>query len=148
MSVSGVEPQTAEPKRPRVGVGVIVIRDNKVLLGKRKGSHGEGTWSFPGGHLEFFETIEDCARRELAEETGLRLVCIGRSTFTNDMFVAEGKHYITIFVQAYYYTGGEPMVKEPDKCEGWEWFEWEHLPEPLFLPIQNLKKSAFNPFHP
>ena len=42
---------------PRVGIAAIVKKDNKVLLGKRKGSHGSGAWNFPGGHLEFFETL-------------------------------------------------------------------------------------------
>ena len=58
--------------RPRIGVVVIIKKDNKILFGKRKGSHGEGSWSFPGGHLEFNENIEDCAVREVLEETGIK----------------------------------------------------------------------------
>ncbi len=45
-----------ENKRPKVGLGVLIFKDGKVLLGKRKGAHGEGTWCPPGGHLEFGET--------------------------------------------------------------------------------------------
>ncbi|HNA62172.1 MAG TPA: NUDIX domain-containing protein [Rhabdochlamydiaceae bacterium] len=56
---------------PRIGVGCVVERDGMVLLGQRKGAHAEGFWAFPGGHLEFGETVEACARRELVEETGL-----------------------------------------------------------------------------
>jgi 8-oxo-dGTP diphosphatase len=55
--------------RPKVGVAVIVVKDTRILLGKRVNSHGSGTWQFPGGHLEFGEPIEDCAKRELFEET-------------------------------------------------------------------------------
>jgi 8-oxo-dGTP diphosphatase len=54
-------------KRPAVGVAAIVTKNGKVLLGKRKGAHGEGSWAFPGGHLEFNESIEDCAKREVFE---------------------------------------------------------------------------------
>jgi 8-oxo-dGTP diphosphatase len=60
-------------ERPKVGVGVFIIKDKKILMGKRINSHGEGTWSLPGGHLEFFETFEDCAKREVMEETGLKI---------------------------------------------------------------------------
>jgi 8-oxo-dGTP diphosphatase len=129
----------------RVGVGVIVLRDGKVLLGKRRGSHGAGEWSFPGGHLEFMEDIPDCARRELQEETGMDLL-VGRQTglYTNDKFPEESKHYITIYVFADE-TVGEPVVREPEKCDGWGWFAWDDLPSPLFPPIRNLVAAGFRP---
>jgi len=85
-------------KKPKVGVGVIVIKDNKVLLGKRKGSHGEGSWCFPGGHLEFNESLENCAKRETLEETGIEIKNIRFETITNEIFKDEGTHYITIFM--------------------------------------------------
>jgi len=62
-----------EQNRPGVGVGVIIVKDNKVLLGKRKNAHGEGDWAFPGGHLEMNETWEDCVKREVMEETGIEI---------------------------------------------------------------------------
>jgi len=133
-----------DKKRPRVGVGVIVIKDDKILLGKRLGSHGEGSWSFPGGHLEFGENVIDCALRELNEEVGIRVKNIRIAPYTNDFFDVENKHYITLFVIADY-DSGDVERKEPDKCEGWEWFDWEELPIELFIPIKNLKKLNFNP---
>ncbi len=105
-------------KRPLVGVAVIVIKDNKVLLGKRKNSHGSGTWQFPGGHLEFNESIKDCARRELFEETGIKIKNIRFGPYTNDVFQKEKKHYITLFVVADY-DSGVLKLKEPEKCEKW-----------------------------
>ena len=129
--------------RPKVGVAVIVVKDSKVLLGKRMNSHGSGTWQFPGGHLEYGEPIEDCAKRELFEETGLSIQNIRSGPYTNDIFKTEQKHYITLFVIADY-DSGVLTVREPKKCEKWEWFSWSQLPEPKFLPIQNLIKQKFN----
>ncbi|MFH0701650.1 MAG: NUDIX hydrolase [Candidatus Woesearchaeota archaeon] len=131
--------------RPKVGVGVIVIQNDKVLLGKRKNAHGEGSWSFPGGHLEFNEEVEECAIREVEEETGISIKNIRKATFTNDIFEKEGKHYVTLFVVSDF-AFGEVKVMEPEKCERWEWFEWDKLPQPLFIPIQNLLKQKFSPF--
>jgi 8-oxo-dGTP diphosphatase len=132
-------------ERPKIGVGVIVIKDNKILLGKRKNAHGDGTWSFPGGHLEFGEMPEECAVRETLEETGINLKNLRRTIYTNDIFDKENKHYITLYVLAEY-DSGTVRVMEPEKCERWEWFSWEELPRPLFLPIENLLKEKFNPF--
>lgn len=127
----------------RVGVGVIVVRDGRVLLGRRTGSHGEGRWSFPGGHLEFGETVEGCARREVLEETGLVLHDLRPAPWTSDVFEAEGKHYVTLFMQAR--CTGEPQLLEPHRCEGWQWFDVSALPRPLFQPIDSLLATGFVP---
>lgn len=133
-----------DEQRPKVGVGVIVIKDGKVLLGKRKGAHGEGSWAFPGGHLEFGESIEDCAKREVMEEAGITIKQIEKFTFTNDIFTQENKHYITCYVKADY-DSGEVQIMEPHKCEGWDWFEWNKFPENIFVPLQNLIKENVDP---
>lgn len=125
-----------ENKIPRVGVGVMIRSGNKFLLGKRVGSHGEGSWAPPGGKLDFGESIEDCAKREVLEETGVTIKNIRKITFTNDIF-EEGKHYITCCVIAEI-EAGEPRVMEAEKCEKWDWFEWGKFPEPLFLSTQHL----------
>ncbi|MEI8364867.1 MAG: NUDIX hydrolase [Parachlamydiaceae bacterium] len=127
-------------ERPKVGIGVAVIKDNKVLLGKRKGAHGSGDWAFPGGHLELGETPEACAYRELIEETGLKAIQIVPGSWTNDIF-DDNKHYITLFMFVTEFSG-IPEVLEPLKCENWEWFEWDNLPQPLFASIQSLLKNV------
>jgi 8-oxo-dGTP diphosphatase len=128
--------------RPLIGVAVIVIKNGKVLLGKRKNSHGDGTWAFPGGHLEFNESIEECAHREIFEETGIRITNLRFGPYTNDIFDREGKHYVTLHVLADY-DSGVPTVKEPHKCEEWQWHRWPPEVQQHFLPIVNLLKQNF-----
>ncbi|HWQ99461.1 MAG TPA: NUDIX hydrolase [Candidatus Methylomirabilis sp.] len=132
-------------ERPGVGVGVFVIHDGKFLMQRRRNAHGEGTWSLPGGHLEFGESIENCARREVLEELGVTIRRPRVVTLTNDVFVHEGRHYITIFVVSDL-DAGEPHICEPDKSEQFGWFVWDDMPKPLFLPLQNLLRQEFNPF--
>jgi len=129
-------------KRPLIGVAVIVIKEGRVLLGKRKNAHGSGTWAFPGGHLEFNESIKECARREVSEETGIRIKNLRYGPYSNDIFAGEGKHYVTLFVIADY-DAGTPLVKEPHKCENWAWVPWPPNVHPCFLPVKNLLKLNF-----
>ena len=128
-----------------VGLGVIVLKDGRVLMGKRINAHGEGHWSFPGGHLEYQESPEEGVIREVMEETGLTVTNIQPGPFTNDIFEAEGKHYVTLFMIAEHQSG-EPEVKELDKCKRWEWRDWHDMPQPLFLPIVNLLRQGYSPF--
>lgn len=121
---------------PQTGVGVLIFRDGKLLLGRRKGSHGAGDWSAPGGHLEFGESPDDCARREVLEETGLQLNTLQNGAFVSDIFPEVNKHYITLLVVSHD-ASGEPQLLEPEKCEGWQWFAPEALPEPLFAPLRS-----------
>ncbi|KAF1052942.1 MAG: RNA pyrophosphohydrolase [Stenotrophomonas maltophilia] len=123
--------------QPRIGVGVLVWREGRVLLGQRRGSHGDGDWAPPGGHLEFGETPEDCARREVLEETGLHLTRLRRGPWSNDVFLGERRHYVTLYMIAESLEG-QPQNLEPDKCAGWDWFAPDKLPQPLFLPLCNL----------
>ncbi|MFH1409341.1 MAG: NUDIX hydrolase [Nanoarchaeota archaeon] len=130
-------------ERPRIGVGVILLKEGKVLLGKRKSAHGEDDWCFPGGHLEHGESIEESGAREVLEETGIIVQNLRKGTFTNDIF-PSGKHYVTLFLISDTFDG-EAAVKEPEKCERWEWFNWHEMPEPLFLPIKHLLEQGYAP---
>jgi ADP-ribose pyrophosphatase YjhB (NUDIX family) len=71
------------------------------------------------------------------EETGLHIQNIRNAAFTNDVFIEEQKHYVTLFVTAEYHHG-DLDLREPQKCERWEWFRWDELPKPRFLPLENL----------
>jgi 8-oxo-dGTP diphosphatase len=128
--------------RPYVGMGVLVMRRGRVLLGRRRGSHGEGYYAAPGGHIEFGESFEQAARREVSEETGLeitelRLLSVGNYVFKRD----DGeRHYIDVdFVCEA--GAGEPQLTEPEKCDGWEWYDLDDLPQPLFIVTQRMIES-------
>jgi 8-oxo-dGTP diphosphatase len=124
-------------ERPKVGVGVLIIDGNKILLAKRKNAHGDGSWAPPGGHLEYGESWQQCVQREALEETGLLLEDIQFCAVTNDIFAENNKHYVTIFMRACY-TGGAVQNREPEKCEAWQWFAVDQLPDNLFLPLAQL----------
>ena len=128
-------------KKPVVGVGTVVIKDKKVLLGKRKNVHGAGLWSFPGGHLEWNEDIAACAAREVKEETGLIVADLVKIAFENDIFKKEEKHYVTLYMLANK-VSGELVNAEPDKCEGWQWFPIDDLPTPLWGAVERVTREA------
>lgn len=123
--------------RPQVGVGILIMQGEELLLLKRKNVHGAGTWSTPGGHLEFGETPTACAVRETLEETGVHVSNVQFRAVTNDIFVESGKHYITLWLEGRY-AAGEPVVNAPHEVAEVGWFPLDALPTPLFLPLQNL----------
>jgi 8-oxo-dGTP diphosphatase len=131
----------AEREPPRVGVAVLVWYRGRLLFHLRKGKHGPGTWSFPGGHLDWGEEPTQAAARELREECGelayTPLVPYKRCPYVNTLF-KTGKQYITLYYECEL-VAGEPAVMEPEKCERWEWFAPNALPSPLFDPLENKR---------
>ena len=120
---------TAESSRPLVGVGVVFVREGNVFLARRKGSLGGGSWGSAGGHLEFGETLEECARREALEEFGvevadLRLLCLSN-------IVAYGRHYVDVEFLGEI-GDQEPLLMEPEAFDGSGWFPLTSLPDPVF----------------
>jgi len=119
-----------EKQRPKVGVGVMIFKNGKVLLGKRKNAHGAGEYAWPGGHLEYMESFEDCAKRETMEEAGIEIDNIRFQLLANLVKYAPS-HYVHIGLVADW-KSGEPKVMEPDKCKGWDWYDIDKIPQPLF----------------
>lgn len=114
----------------KVGVGLFILKDGKVLLGKRKSSHGADEYGGLGGHLEYGETMMEAALRETAEECGiiiknLQLLCV------SDLLTYSPKHYVDVGFSAEW-ESGELQVLEPTKCESWQWYSLDDLPENLF----------------
>lgn len=125
--------------RPRVGVGVMILKAGKTLLAKRKGSHGSGEYSFPGGHLEYMESFEECARREVKEEAGIEITNV-RFLFLSNVRKYAPKHYAHIGLVADY-KSGEPKVLEPEKSEKWGWYALDQLPKPIFYMCEQSFKA-------
>lgn len=132
-------------KKPGVGVGVMILRDNKVLLGKRHGDaqkadselHGEGSWTMPGGKLRFQEELEDAAIREVFEETGINVDKQGLKiiSVTNDK--VKDAHFVTIGFLCENFKG-EPKIMERDEIIEWKWFDLNDLPNPIFFPSEKI----------
>ena len=127
--------ENKEKDQIKVGVGVLIVKDGLILLHQRKGAHGEGEYAFPGGHLEFGESIEDCAKREAKEEAGIEIENI-RFLFFENLTQYSGKHYAHIGVVANL-KSGKPKNMEPDKGGEWGWYSIDNLPKPLFGTIKN-----------
>jgi len=141
-----------EKKRVGVGFGVMLLKDGKILLGHRHvdpekaGSElrGEGTWTMPGGKFEWGESFEEGARREVLEETSIKLKTIKIIGVNNDK--NQFAHFITIAMFSDDFEG-TPQVMEPDEITEWRWFSFDNLPKPIYFPsaklIENYKQKKF-----
>ena len=120
---------TEAGSRPLVGVGVVFVREGSVFLARRRGALGGGSWGSAGGHLEFGETLEECARREAMEEFGVEVGELHYLCVSN--IIAYGRHYLDVE-----FLGDigdqEPQLMEPEAFEGSGWFPLRSLPAPLF----------------
>jgi 8-oxo-dGTP diphosphatase len=130
----------------RAGVGIMILKDKKVLLGRRNSDsekasselHGESTWTMPGGKIHFGERIQEAAKRELKEETGLiadklKVVSVGNE-------IVKDAHFVTIGFLCDNFEG-EPKTMEPDEIVEWKWFPLDKLPNPIFPPTLKLLKN-------
>jgi 8-oxo-dGTP diphosphatase len=138
---------------PRVGVGIMILNKNKqVLLGKRHKDpekadselQGQGTWTMPGGKLDFGESFEACAIREAFEETGItiqnpKVFCVNNDKVATAQFATIG-----VLIEE---CDDEPKVMEPDEITEWKWFDLDTLPSPMFFPsaemAENYKQEKF-----
>lgn len=139
---------THNEPRPRVGIGALIQNDQgHILIGLRNHTgHGSGEWCFPGGHLEFGETLIEAARRETQEESGLEIDEFKLISVADEMryIATNNKHYLNIGLLGRY-KGGEPRIMEPEKISEWRWFAMDQLPSPLFegteLMIRNYREG-------
>jgi 8-oxo-dGTP diphosphatase len=92
--------------------------------------------------LEFGESFEETSEREVFEETGIKIKNIRFGAITNDILLADGKHYVSIWLVSDY-ASGEARIMEPNKSDGLEWCTFTTLPAPLAPWWNQLFKSEF-----
>ena len=133
-------------QRVPVGVGVVLKRDGHVLLGKRKGAHGAGQLALPGGKPDAGESPIDAAKRELFEETGIKVPYFRTlPLWTYDRFQKEGLHYVTLYFVALCPPDATAVLREPEKCEGWQWIDPRDLwTNDLFVGAAQAISEAFD----
>ena len=126
----------------RVGIGIMVLKDNKVLLGHRLGKRKDtggiqepDCWALPGGKQEMFETMFEGAVREVKEETNLDISNLELINATDD--IGKDRHFVTLQILAKE-SDGELKVMEPDKEDEWRWFNLDNLPDNLYSPSKKF----------
>jgi len=122
------------PDRPIIGVGVVVLRADGILLIKRGNPPRQGTWSLPGGAQKLGETVEECAVREVQEETGLQVSLIGLIDVVNSIQSDENEHiryhYTLIDFAASIDTSMTGSVVKPGSdAEDARWFNHQEIAE-------------------
>jgi 8-oxo-dGTP diphosphatase len=98
----------------------------------------------PGGHLEYGESPQECAIREAEGGVGVLIADPTFCAITNDIFVDEGKQYVTIWMEGRY-VAGEARINSAREMSSVGWFSWDALPTPRFLPLQNLLAKGYTP---
>lgn len=124
----------------------MILKDNKVLLGQRHPDpekadselHGEGTWTMPGGKLDFQEGLKDAGTREVFEETGIKAKNLELISISND--TVTDSHFVTIGFLCNDFEGGAKIM-EPDEITKWEWFDLDNLPSGMFPPSAKIIKN-------
>lgn len=128
-------------KNIKLGCEVFLKKGNYILLGKRKNCYGEGTWGLPGGHLEYGESLIDCAKRELMEELGIEGLGFKLVAITDN--IDDRRHYVhaSFLVEKF---SGEIKCLEPNLCYEWNFFDISNLPDEIFKPHQKIIKTFLN----
>ena len=96
-------------ENPVPAVGVVCLREDKVLLIRRGTPPRLGEWSLPGGRIEPGERAMDAAMRELREETGVKAKVLGIIDVVDGLFPEMGRHYVLIDYLAIW-AEGEPVA--------------------------------------
>ena len=127
-------------KTPNVNIDVLIIKENKILLGlmtKKWSYEGKQVYGVPGRDIYFGERIGETLKRNIKEEfdcnvTKYKIISVNAN-------YALGNHYIGIGIVAE--INGDPKILLPEDWEKWEWFEKDKIPTNLFPATKNLIES-------
>jgi 8-oxo-dGTP diphosphatase len=114
--------------RPEVCVGAVVVADGRLLLVRRAHEPGAGEWSVPGGRVEAGETLADAVVREVAEETGLDVVCGDLLGWVER--IGDAHHFVILDFACELVGEGAPVAGD-DAAEA----AWVPLPQVAGLPL-------------
>ena len=117
---------------------VIVTKNSQLLLGKRINTYGAGSWGLPGGHVDEGESMYECARRELLEETGIQSDNLRLVNITEEPDITTS-YYLHFNFLLKNFTG-EIKIMEPNLCETWDFFTKDALPNEIFLGHRRIIK--------
>lgn len=121
------------------GASVILYKDNKVLLQQRSDNK---CWGYPGGAIEMGEKVEDAARRELLEETGLiannlELYGVFSGPEQYHVYPDGNEAYIIDIVYLCNDFSGE-LCRQESEVLDLEWFDFDKIPDKLSPPIKSV----------
>lgn len=118
-----------------VSVGALILNDKGEVFITKRGAHAtneRGTWEIPGGKVNFGETLEKAAMREIKEEYGVDIELLYQFPAQNHLITREKQHWVpTCFIGKI--KKGVPKIMEPNKCEAIGWFSLDKLPKPLSI---------------
>jgi 8-oxo-dGTP diphosphatase len=126
---------------PEIEISTIVVKEGRVLLGKRKNAQGGYDWGVPRGRLNQDEPIEERALKQLATETGLKALTLHQGPWTHDH--EEKTLCLFIFIDLF--------ENEASMTDDFQWFDWNDLPYPLpssllkliqMVGLQKLKEAS------
>ena len=129
-------------KQIKVGVGVMILSNNKILLGHRVeksedtgGIYEPDCWTLPGGKQEYYETMVEAVIRECKEETNLDITDL-QVFSASDSFQPDRNYVIMNFITNSF--EGELKIMEPEKIDKWKWFDLNELPKNIYTPSKNM----------
>jgi len=123
--------------KPQVGCGAAIRNENaQILLIHRLTEPEKDTCGLPGGKIDFGETAQAAAMREINEELGIEINLTNLACISEIINQGDGAHWVSPVYEAHIISG-RPQIKEPHKHGGWDWFSVNDMPDKITKPTQD-----------